>query len=219
MDLGAVSRGDCNDFCTPATHLWVPQYKVGGTVHSYCIKDACCNDSASAAVTRHWVRQYKAGGMDHILTVQSGWDGPHSYSTKWVGWPTLLQYKVGGTAHTYCTKWVGWPTLTVQSGWDGPYCYSTKWVGWPTLLQYKVGGTAHTYCTKWVGWTTLTVQSGWGSPHSYSTKVAKAAYLSTMVKRFPDSSPNRNCFSTYLLTTKRFHHISVDNQTFPSYIC
>ena len=153
MDLGAVSRGDCNDFCTPATHLWVPQYKVGGTVHSYCIKDACCNDFASAAVTRHWVRQYKAGGMDHILTVQSGWDGPHSYSTKWVGRPTL------------------------------------------------------------------TVQSGWGSPHSYSTKVAKAAYLSTMVKRFPDSSPNRNCFSTYLLTTKRFHHISVDNQTFPSYIC
>ena len=185
MDLGAVSRGDCNDFCTPATHHWVPQYKVGGTVHSYCIKDACCNDSASAAVTRHWVRQYKVGGMDHILTVQSGWDGPHSYSTKWVGRPTLtvqsgwdgphLLYKVGGMAHT----------LTVQSGWDGPH------------LQYKVGGAAHTY----------------------STKVAKAAYLSTMVKRFPDSSPSRNCFSTYLLTTKHFHHISVDNQTFPSYIC
>ena len=145
--------------------------------------------------------------MAHTLTVQSGLDGPHSYSTKWVGRPTLtvqsgwdgphLLYKVGGMAHTYCTKWVGQPTLTVQSGWDGPH------------LQYKVGGTAHT----------LTVQSGWDSPHTYSTKVAKAAYLSTMVKRFPDSSPSRNCFSTYLLTTKHFHHISVDIQTFPSYIC
>ena len=113
MDLGAVSRGDRNDFCTPATPHWVPQYKVGGAVHSYCIKDACCNDSASAAVIPHRVPQYKVGGMAHILTVQSGWDGPHSYSTKWVGWPTLLvlQYKVGGMAHI----------LTVQSGWDGPH--------------------------------------------------------------------------------------------------
>ena len=131
--------------------------------------------------------QYKVDGAAHTVTVQSGWDGPHSHSTKWVGWPTLSQYKVGGTAHT----------LTVQSGWDGPHSHSTKWVGWPTL----------------------TVQSGWDGPHSYSTKVAMAAYLSTMVKRFPDSSPSRNCFSTYLLTTKRFHHISVDIQTFPSYIC